>query len=110
MSKRKKRNGKAKDIFEGLPNTISQHTPWIESLGFEEEKDRCSGRIEVRIERLGVRLLDEDNLYGGTKSIVDAMRYAGLIPDDNRNAIKLIVTQRKVKRKDSGTLIQLTRL
>lgn len=104
-----KKRAKAKDIFEGLPDTITQHTPWVESLGFEEKAGRHAEIIEVRIERFGVRLLDKDNLYGGTKSVIDALRYAKLIPEDDPEAIELIITQRKVKKADVGTLIQLTR-
>lgn len=99
-----------KDIFEGLPNTIAQHTAWIEQMGIEEAPRRSTEVIVVRIERRGIRLLDKDNLMGGTKAIVDALRYAGLIPDDNPEAIDLIITQKKVKKKDTGTLIELTRL
>lgn len=99
----------AKNIFEGLPDTISQHTPWVEQMGFEEASRQGPERIIVRIERRGVRLLDKDNL-AGCKGTIDALRYAGLIPDDDPEAIELILTQKKVKKQDVGTLIQLTRL
>ena len=61
----------------------------------------------VRITRCGTRLLDADNLAGGCKPIVDALRYRGLIPEDDPQSIGLVVQQRKVLKKDIGTIIEI---
>lgn len=44
-----------------------------------------------------MRTLDADNLAGGSKCLVDEIRYSGLIPDDTPEAIELQVQQVKVK-------------
>jgi len=76
----------------------------MEANGHEEGSE---GLTCVRITRLGVRLLDADNLCGGVKFLLDACRYEGLIPEDNPQAIHLIVRQRKVKRVDTGTILEI---
>tara|TARA_Y100001938_G_scaffold8119_1_gene9959 strand:- start:376 stop:561 length:186 start_codon:yes stop_codon:yes gene_type:complete len=43
-----------------------------------------------------VRLCDADNLVGGVKHLVDALRIAEIIPEDDTQAIRLEVTQEKV--------------
>lgn len=54
------------------------------------------------------RLLDADNAAGSCKPIIDSLRYARIIPEDNPQAIKLEVRQVKVKAKNEGTEIQVT--
>lgn len=90
-----------------LPDPIPQHDAWAESVDSDEDEKGGSGRSIVRITRFGTRLLDVDNLVGGTKWAVDALRYAKLIPEDNPQAIKLIVSQKKVKKAEVGTLIEI---
>lgn len=61
----------------------------------------------VRIERRGTKLLDKDNLYGSVKYLCDGLRYENLIPADDPEAIELIVTQKKVKRGETETVVQI---
>lgn len=84
-----------------------EHHVGSESLGTGPHEEGSAGRITVRITRLGVRLLDADNLCGGVKFLLDACRYQGLICDDAPEAICLIVRQRKVKRVDTGTILEI---
>lgn len=68
-------------------------------------------RLEVCIERRARRLLDADNFAGGCKPIIDQMRYAQLIPDDDPASIELVFRQAKVAtRKEEGTLITIEEL
>jgi len=90
-----------------LPDTLIEHHVGAESLGVGENEKGRSDRTVVRITRFGVRLLDADNLCGGVKFLLDACRYEGLIPEDNPQAICLIVVQRKVKMKETGTLLEI---
>ena len=53
-------------------------------------------RHRVRIVSKRVRLCDADNLVGGVKHLVDALRTAQIIPEDNPQAITLEVSQEKV--------------
>lgn len=55
-------------------------------------------RIVLRITRYATRLLDEDNL-AGAKLLVDQLRYAGIIPNDDPQCLKIILDQIKVKYK-----------
>ncbi len=98
-------------VASGLPDPILEHDVGPESLDADENEKTGSGRVEVRFERRGTKLLDKDNLYGGVKWACDALRYAGLIKEDTAESIELIVTQTRVKtRKECGTLITLTPL
>ena len=53
-------------------------------------------RHRVRIVSKRVRLCDPDNLVGGVKHLVDALRIARVIPEDDPKAITLEVSQEKV--------------
>lgn len=55
-------------------------------------------RLALRITRYATRLLDEDNL-AGAKLLVDQMRYAGILPDDDPGSTKIILDQIKVSKK-----------
>jgi hypothetical protein len=65
--------------------------------GEEGDTGRNSPKYRVRIRSHRVRQLDLDNLYGGVKYFVDALRYAEIIPDDDPESISLEVSQEKVK-------------
>lgn len=56
-------------------------------------------RISVRIVQYRRRLLDKDNLYGGTKPLTDGIAQAGLIPDDSEGEIELEITQVQLPRR-----------
>lgn len=66
------------------------------TLAKEKGKARGTGRITVRIKSCRKRLLDPDNLVGGVKYLLDGLRYAGILPDDNPDQITLQVSQEKV--------------
>ena len=90
-----------------VSHALLEHYVGPESLGFGQDEEGSAGRVTCRITRLGVRLLDADNLCGGVKFLLDACRYEGLIPEDNPQAIVLIVRQRKVKMKETGTILEI---
>lgn len=63
--------------------------------------------IRVRILSRRRRLLDPDNLH--VKALVDALRYARLIPDDSAAHIELSVDQEKVfLALEEMTIVQLS--
>ena len=67
-------------------------------------------RISLRITRYATRLLDEDNL-GGSKLLTDQLRYAGIIPNDDPESVKIILDQIKVKHKaEERTEIEIKKL
>ena len=73
----------------------------------ETEGGDISRRV-VRITSVRNRLLDPDNLVGGCKYIIDALRKAKVIKDDTEKDICLEVYQVKVKtRKEEKTIIKV---
>jgi len=40
-------------------------------------------RAKIRIERYGGRILDADNVRGGAKALIDALKYEEIIADDS---------------------------
>lgn len=77
----------------------SSRAPWLWN---------AKGPRRVTIVRYGTRLLDQDNLYGGLKPLVDAMKDVGLIEDDTPELLQLQAEQRKVAdRRQAGTVIQI---
>ena len=59
----------------------------------QEVQGRSCERILVRVTSIRNRLLDEDNLC--EKYHVDLCRYAGALPDDTPDKVKIEVCQRK---------------
>lgn len=51
------------------------------------------GKRRVRVDRYGMRRLDEDNFIGGLKGILDSMRELGLLVDDNAASLELLCRQ-----------------
>ena len=85
------------------------------ALGLYFENKKASdpgrpGRITVQITRCSTSLLDADNLGGSVKFVLDALRRANLIPDDDPASIDLQVSQVKVaRRKEIGTHVRIIR-
>ena len=67
------------------------------------------GRVTLRITRHACRLLDADNFAGGCKPLIDQLRYAALIPDDDPASVELQFLQEKVAKKTlEMTTIEIT--
>ncbi len=64
--------------------------------GGGDGKDGAGERIVLRITGYRVRPLDPDNFAGGTKQIIDQLRYCGLIAGDEPWRVKLEADQVKV--------------
>ena len=84
-----------------IQNTITKqnHAPALGSpiQGKKVSLGRATGRIEVRFTLFRVRCLDPDNAAASTKNLLDGLRHAGLLPEDNPWTIKLQVEQEKIK-------------
>jgi len=83
------------------PESVVRHEP----LAAGEGKGEGACGIIVRIRSFRSRLLDPDNLCA--KSLVDGLRYAGLIPGDRPQDIELTVTQEKCDKQDERTEIEM---
>ena len=78
--------------------------------GKEGDELTGSGRHHIRIVSKRVRLCDADNLVGGVKHLVDALRISQVIPEDDPQAISLEVSQEKVSSyADEETWVEITR-
>lgn len=64
-----------------------------------------SACITVIITRYGPKLLDVDNLAGGCKPLIDALRYEGVIPNDDPGTIELVFRQFKAPKDEQGTSV-----
>jgi len=95
-------NGKGRENNDcsSEENPFLEHAFEVESVGdIKAEKGddaSSSGRHIVRIISLRVRICDPDNLVGGCKHLIDALRLARVIPEDDPKAIILKVGQKKV--------------
>lgn len=95
-------------------NPFLEHFFEVESLGAikRKEGDDNGGRKRHRIRIIScrVRICDPDNLVGGQKHLIDALRLAGIIPEDDPNSIILQVSQKKVKSyKEEKTWVEVSR-
>jgi hypothetical protein len=96
----------------GLQNTLAQPHP---RPLVARPDDRKATSPTCRLSRVTItsyrrRLIDIDNLCGGSKFLIDALRYAKLIPDDSPEHITLEVRQEKVAQKSQeGTLVEICR-
>jgi len=64
-------------------------------------------RIALRITRRASRLLDADNFAGGCKPLIDQLRYAGLIANDDPETVEITFRQEKVRPTAAGILIEI---
>ena len=58
---------------------------WQMFIGAEARKvklPKATGKRNVLIIRIGARTLDKDNLYGGFKPVLDALKDSGYLVDD----------------------------
>lgn len=98
MSNGKGRNSKLRDP---KADSVTKSAPEVGSMAKASGKEIVGQgggpRHFVRIKSSRVRLLDVDNLYGGSKYLIDALRGASVIPDDDPGSILLEVTQEKIK-------------
>jgi hypothetical protein len=75
-----------------------QRTAGCKPVAAKEPEEGNPTRFWIRIESVRKRLLDEDNLYGGTKYWVDCLRYAGVIPQDTPGIARIEAVQRKARK------------
>ncbi len=88
------------------PAAVVESNPGHAPLVPEEVQRQPHARILVRVTSVRRRLLDEDNLC--EKFHVDLCRYAGVIPDDAPELVKIEVAQRKAQpQEEEHTLIEV---
>lgn len=87
-----------------LLDTLTQHAPKRALDKVHKAKAtskdctaKCNPLYTLAITRYSTKTLDVDNLAGGCKPLIDQIRYAHLIPDDNPESVEITFTQVKVK-------------
>ena len=82
-------------------NPFTKYSASVQSMaetgGEIGHESKGNPRHRVRIVSRRVRLCDPDNLVGGVKHVLDALRLATIIPEDNPEEIRLEVSQEKVR-------------
>lgn len=84
----------------GEENPFTKYAPEVQSMGSiggeigHESKGHARHRVRIISRR--VRLCDPDNLVGGCKHLVDSLRLAEIIPEDDPKSLTLEVSQEKV--------------
>ena len=98
-------------IVHPLQDPIPQPAIRNEPLAAAERKEACPGRCKVSIVSYRTRYCDFDNLVGGCKYLLDALRRCGYIEDDAPTFIALEVRQFKVTTRSlEQTEIEITKL
>ena len=87
-----------------LLDTLTKHAPkrsLVKVHKTEAPSKDCTPKrnpqYTLGITRFSTKTLDVDNLAGGCKPLIDQIRYAHLIPDDNPESVEITFSQIKVK-------------
>ena len=88
MPKTKDDQGRKDNTVREETNPFIEHTSGYESVGASqrEERNAVGGTmiaIESALSAKRVRICDPDNLVGGVKYLVDSLRAADIIPEDD---------------------------
>lgn len=78
------------------------------ALAEEEVKEHVAGRFLVRVAIFRKRLLDADNCAFGIKILLDCCRYAGVIPEDRPQDIRLEIAEQIKVATDAEERIEIS--
>ena len=75
---------------------VRQHWSMLVMVAKSQAKafTRATEPVDVTVIRYGKQPLDTDNLFGGCKVLIDALKDHGLITDDNPKSLTLHVSQK----------------
>lgn len=100
-----------------LLDTLTKHAPKRSLVKVHKAKAtskectaKCNPIYTLSITRYSTKTLDVDNLAGGCKPLIDQIRYAHLIPDDNPESVNITFSQVKVKTQaEQRTEVRITK-
>ena len=100
-----------------LLDTLTKHAPKRSLDKVHKAKEtgkgctaKCNPQYTLGITRFSTKTLDVDNLAGGCKPLIDQIRYAHLIPDDNPESVNITFSQVKVKTQaEQRTEVRITK-
>lgn len=84
----------------GIPHAQPQPAPRPALVNPRERKNPSQNRTTLIITRCSTKLLDADNFAGGCKPLIDQLRYAKLIADDDPETVEILFRQTKVAHKE----------
>lgn len=91
------------------PHAVAEHPDGAALEHLPPGEAGGGARAHLRIDRRACRLLDIDNFAGGCKALIDALKEARLIPDDDPGSLEVSFIQTRVwTRKEEGTHLTLT--
>lgn len=94
--------------WEYLANKWQRYkTAWAKALTVVPRMDRVESYSVTTIVSDRSRLIDLENLWGGSKPIRDSLERRGWIWNDSPKWSDLIITQRKVKKGEEKTWIKI---
>lgn len=101
----------AGNAAHSAPDPKPEHDGGHESVATGQGEARDARSRQVSIVSRRCRLLDPGaNLWGGTKHLEDALRYAGILFDDSEKFIEIKVSQEKVRtKKEEETVVTIAR-
>lgn len=76
-------------------------------IAFRFKPPRATGKVRLKITSHRAKFLDHDNLVGGCKGIIDALKRMGVILDDTPALIEVEYEQKKVKKADAKTSFEI---
>jgi Holliday junction resolvase RusA-like endonuclease len=100
-----------------LLDTLTQHAPKLPLVKVRKAKEtsedctaKCNPQYTLALTRFSTKTLDIDNLAGGSKPLIDQIRYSKLIPDDNPESVEITFSQVKVKtQSEQRTEVRITK-
>ena len=100
-----------------LLDTLTQHAPKRSLVKVPKAKEpskdctvKCNPLYTLAITRFSTKTLDVDNLAGGSKPLIDQIRYSKLIPDDNPESVEITFSQVKVRTQaEQRTEVRITK-
>ena len=100
---------RTESVAPGIPHPKPQPSP-RQTLDYSVQGETTDQpAFGLRITRISCHPLDADNLAGGCKFLIDAIRRRGLIPDDDPASVEISFRQIKAKTKaEEGTSIRIT--
>ena len=94
----------------GIPHAKPQPAPRQTLVNPCKGESPRKARTTLIITRCSCSLLDADNYAGGCKPLIDQLRYAKLIADDDPETVEILFRQVKVKTKsEEMTQVEITR-
>ena len=100
---------KSVSMSSGIPHPKPQPNPRLPLVSPQKREESRKARTTLIVTRCAFSLLDADNFAGGCKFLIDQLRYAKLIKDDDPETIEILFRQVKVKTSDEEmTKVEIT--